>query len=521
MRKKLSVLFIVAVIAATMCIALTGCGSADSNSGKSQKVNPNKINLNDYLVVEEAGMNGYGYIDDIYIDSEKLIEDYSERFNNLSYVVEEVDGWGIMHLFFAYGEDGGEILAQCQTANFEEALRMLVRDESPRWHISDDDEQQNEEHTLKNGDKIELFVGNTSSKYLDEILGLKIECSDFKYKMNTLQEIKEVDPFEKVELSLYGKNGEGAVNDSAKAYIPTIKGTMATRVKVDMPENNGSLSNGDKVHVYLDGEVDADTLIQDYGVIFTRTEADIEIHGLNAYGQPGASNGEKATVNLNDYVKCSNWGNYETDGALQVQIQYEEILIDNLRSVSENVAPEDMLNASMVKSAIKRLFEGNAPFEIISTSHGYNAHGSFTDVYGEGFSNGDVVELSWQVNEEALQKLRKLFNVEFVFEDFSHTIEGLKPIIEFDPFEEYEIFCTGGDGSATFSCVIYFYPYRLHPDEVTEWEIDVIAENNGSLSNGDIIVLSVKADAESGNFLNNWGLVPTRTEIEVVVSGLE
>lgn len=335
-------------------------------------------------------------------------------------------------------------------------------------------------------------------------------------------ENNKIDPFERMELWLCGKNGEArfilGADYAGKAYIDTPEGReMINLVAVD-PENVGSLRNGDILHLRVD---DAD--LWEFGGRFSRTEADVEIRGLNAYGDPTASTGKKTVINLNNYVVFHSWGleGYSIASQAQVKIDDRDLLLDCQESLSENVAEEDLLGFDMSRKTADHIFDRYPPFEILSTSHSSYSKSTYTDIYGD-FKNGEVVHLTWKPNEENIRMLQKVLNVEFVYEDFTCTIEGLTQAREVDVFEDYDLVFEGKNGEGTVSCQLNIHYSTVYPDDVDVWErVDVISGQNGQLSNGDKIILSIKDYVDEGYFLFNWDLAPTRTEIEVEVTGLE
>ncbi len=329
---------------------------------------------------------------------------------------------------------------------------------------------------------------------------------------NTSQKT-EVDPFEIVDLWIGGENGKGEFYSTyAYVYVRVGDTLKSTNVHVDIPENDGSLSNGDIVHVYFSGAEGSTFLEREYGLKFTRREADIEIHGLRAYGDPSASQGEKCTINLNDYVSVQVLGTYNSTAAIQVSLDRDTLVMEHLKSLREDVAEADMFECSTIQAAAKHILENLRPFSIETVG---------TDnTFEYSHSNGDVFNFTWSVDEELLATLKRVMNADFVYEDFSYTVEGLLETKTFDPFENYELTFEGENGSGYATGVFSFTYNRGKKDVQMSMDIDIICDNNGSLSNGDVITLSV-AYTDSENFLYQWGVSPTRTEIQVTVSGLK
>ena len=544
-KKRIKILSIVIGICSVFAI---GCGSKDSS---------NKIYLNDYVVIEETGVEGYGIVK-ASIDYEKIMEDYAEKFENI--VVWEYEDqeqsdhssctceqcttigdclncdncWGkncgcligYSYVFKPYDADpsysgSGENLCTIHDYTLEDATRRMLEYQLPGFIQADGIVGLFSENA-KNGDKIQFKWDErgASVEDLEKILDVKVEYKDFSYEVHKLKEVAKIDPFKDVVLMVMGKNGTGVTPEHAYTYITLSKDIIQEfRLAVEVPENNGSLKNGDVLHVKFYENLDEEILLKEYGVVFSRKEADIKVHGLNAYGQAGASDGEKATINLNEYVRFRDIG-YDSYGWVQAIIDYDKMLRDYKMSLSENVSPEDLLGYENSQYTANYICERKTLFQVTCTSHSCGENRTFTDI-GSNLRNGEKLELSWIANEEGIAALQKVMNVEFTYSDFTHIVDGLDEAREFDPFEKYEVSYEGQDGNGYASANIYIRPYEKNPTEEEEWEVEIIADNNGALKNGDVITLSVKKDTEDDKFLDNWGLVPTRTEIEITVEGLE
>ena len=66
MKKCLSILFVLCI---TLCFMLTGCASSST------------LNLEEYVVIETIGANGFGSINKHYLDSEAIAKKYASRLN--------------------------------------------------------------------------------------------------------------------------------------------------------------------------------------------------------------------------------------------------------------------------------------------------------------------------------------------------------------------------------------------------------------------------------------------------------
>ena len=246
---------------------------------------------------------------------------------------------------------------------------------------------------------------------------------------NNKGDITKIDPFDNILFSMSGPSGQAYWASHIYTIFRLPDGSVKTiTVLVDVPENDGSLKNGDKLHCHLQENVDCEMLKKNYGIELTRTEADIELFGLNEYGQPGASAGEHKTINLNEYVKITQLGQ-NGNGSIRVEINYDLLLRENSECFRTDVAPEyliDELRPSWCTA--EYIFKNKNPFLIgekgvaaINPTNGM----PFVEIRG-AYSNGEVVNLTWQINNEHLTQLTKVMNADFVYEDFDCTISGLQ-----------------------------------------------------------------------------------------------
>lgn len=316
--------------------------------------------------------------------------------------------------------------------------------------------------------------------------------------------IKKVDPFERISLVLYGKHGEATTKEYAWVLIETNDGYKEGRVAVEIPDNNGSLKNGDKLNVYIE-EYDKESVAEEYGVIFKRTEAQIEICGL--VGNPDYVAGKPNVVDLSDYIRVSEMG-FEGYGWIQFQIDYERMIMENRECAREDAIAEKIGSENTVSAANYLLgFEG--PYRMVCENYGYSASGTYTDVGGD-IKNGDKIIIDWEEDTEVLDKIKTMLNIEFKNEKYTHTVKNLKPLVEQDPFERYFVELKGYNGTGFASGYVYCSRRGIG--------FHVISENNGALSNGDVIQVSLEPGKES--LSSDAGIIPTRLEREIVITGL-
>ena len=211
------------------------------------------VDLNNYVVITETGREGYGDIS-LSIDFDKLLYNYSTRLTD-----ENLEELGFSNM------------------SAQEAAKSIIDNENPYLvgYVIDGH--------LKNDDVVELTwkVNRDAIDRLSKILNVTIEYSNFEYIMHNLQPVKEVDLFADVRIQYWGTNGNGSINPFPEAFV-TIEetGNVLSFPLTITVENDGNLSNGDIVHMSLNENVNLDHLLNTYGIVFTRTEADIVLDGF-------------------------------------------------------------------------------------------------------------------------------------------------------------------------------------------------------------------------------------------------
>ena len=96
---------------------------------------------------------------------------------------------------------------------------------------------------FSNGDTAEIVVEFNSMHNF----GKKIKGGTIKQKISGLEEAKVIDLFEKIEVSFSGINGEGSISNLTPDYDKNNEFWIGSIVCET--ENNGKLSNGDKITV--------------------------------------------------------------------------------------------------------------------------------------------------------------------------------------------------------------------------------------------------------------------------------
>ena len=432
--KKVKLLALALAVCALCGALLTGCGDDDTPATGSEQSTTSSdkitINLNDYVIVTGEGYDGCSTVL-CGMDYARLFQDYADRIdlkeNENGYYVELLDEDGKVESTYKLGHNTEE--------NNLETWFLWNLDIRPVLKVASEPDGEALMANKSNGDQMDVVwqvEDTTPVRVIGQILNANIVYSDFTDTVEGLIPLKDVDPFAYIDFTMGGDHGEIWVVNDATIYIEiSDTETKKARVNVEVPENNNALRNGDTLHVSLPDKYDAAFVAQNYGMRFTRTEADIEIHGQN--GNPDYVPGDPAVVKLNDYLMIGEIGDYEANGGLEIGIDYEKLIRHYSAYLSENVAKEDLLGYYRAKDAARKIFGSYPPVEISSSNYTLVEDQSY---FGGNLSNGDVVELTWKPNPKNIEMLQKVLNVELVYEDFSHTMSTLKSTGESDSFED-------------------------------------------------------------------------------------
>lgn len=255
MKRNVKIL-ITAALSLCACAALSGCSKT-------------KINLNDYLVTEFAGYDTVGTVT-VGLDTITIINDNLEVF----------------------GLD-----EESTAADKQAVFRMMETAIGGKFDKSTE---------LINGETITFEWDELKTEKLEEEYKVSFVCSDVEYVVDGLEEIQEVDPFEKVEVVFEGKapNGRATLNNNS--------GDNALTYTLDKSDG---LSNGDTVTVTVDYTygMDDEKYIQLCGKKLLSTETTYTVEGLASYPaaieEISADMQEKMAKQAEDTIKahCSGW----------------------------------------------------------------------------------------------------------------------------------------------------------------------------------------------------------------------
>ena len=301
--KKVFKLALFTAAIACVCMAVSGCGKE-------------KFNITQHMTPEYSGYDGYGTV----------------TFAGTYDWVDDIMDW--------YGDS----ITDSQRRSSERELRDVVKFEfEPKEGLS-------------NGDTVTVTakVGKAADDY-----AFILEGREATFTVEGLEPIKEVDPFEEIEVFFEGKspNGTAKMNNNSGDYS----------VYYEMDKNSG-LENGDVVTITAAPAygINEDSYAKQYGKKFSVTEKTYTVEGLASYPKTIDEISEdmynKMAKQAEDGIKshCSGWDEGNSLGKL-------EFLGNYMLSVKDG-------------------FSANPSNRIYYV---YKATANMTGMYEEDYANGD------------------------------------------------------------------------------------------------------------------------------------
>lgn len=207
------------------------------------------INLNDYLEVEVSGYDTKGKVSYDF-DEDALKEDYGDIIEK-SMDKNMINSFGMGNYAKSIGVQA--LIMNCIEGSFDKRSE------------------------LSNGDKV-TFVWDCDDEVAKESYGVKLKYSDVEVKIEDLEEVEEVNPFEGIDVvfSGYAPNGQAEiVIDDDKVVIPELKYELS---------QSDDLKNGDIVTVYIANIIwDPEYFEKEYGVTLTETKKEFVVEDLSQY----------------------------------------------------------------------------------------------------------------------------------------------------------------------------------------------------------------------------------------------
>lgn len=206
----------------------------------------------------------------------------------------------------------------------------------------------------------------------------------------------------------------------------------------------------------------------------------------------------RVEVNLNDYMTISYEG-YDTLGTATAKFntkQFEADYGERIRFRGSDEEREALEQPSKDKSDAALLIK--------------NCIGGNMD-YSNNLSNGDTIVYTWNCDDTLAQNK---FKVTMTYTDVEETVDDLQEVEFFDPFDFIEVRFVGKNGEAEVELV-------EKDDEPMVDELYYDVDPIDGLSVGDIVKITVTYLMDEESFVEEFGAIPTVTEMEYEVEYLE
>lgn len=210
-----------------ICVLLSGCGTT--------------IELNDYVVFETTGYEGYGTVQ-VYLDSEAMVEDFG-------HLIEVPKGAETSH----WSEDYA-------TQLFIETCVDYSIDRTSK---------------LSNGDQVRL-KWNCKDKIAKNQFSCNLKYSDIVYTVEDVKEAQFFDPFDNISITFGGLSPQGYAN------IDTSNCSFSSSLTyVESKADN--LKNGDTITIWVEPIGGWDSFVETFGMVPSSQEKVYEVQGLSTY----------------------------------------------------------------------------------------------------------------------------------------------------------------------------------------------------------------------------------------------
>ena len=210
-----------------LATVLTGCGSNTT------------INLNDYLITNVSGYDGYGYAT-VTVDWNRLESDYADK---IEYTKAGKENMGVL----------GEAM---------EPYELLYDSVS----VSAENRT-----SLSNGDEVAYTweVPEEISKYLT----VNIKYEDGTFKAEGLAEAEKVDIFADLDVSFEGSSPKASL-------VAVYNGSYLSATDFTVEGNTENLKNGDEITIKINDDA-IQSCAANYGVVPAETEKKYTVDGLD------------------------------------------------------------------------------------------------------------------------------------------------------------------------------------------------------------------------------------------------
>jgi hypothetical protein len=199
---------------------------------------------------------------------------------------------------------------------------------------------------------------------------------------------------------------------------------------------------------------------------------------------------ETSSVDINKYVVPILEG-FDGYGSVDFVIDYQK-LIDDIHASS------DARNEAVELATTFGLFE-------------------CTYLPSTSLKEGDSIEVSWEPKKDAVKAVENMLNVKFKYDNYEYVVSGLKPVVDYDPFENDLIF--DANHTASGRGELHFQIYCSTDQANIVWDVAHDGEN-GTIKNGDVLTLTIEDNIDMDSFTRETGLRITQTAVKYEVCGL-
>ncbi|MBR2825604.1 MAG: sigma-70 family RNA polymerase sigma factor [Solobacterium sp.] len=222
---------------------------------------------------------------------------------------------------------------------------------------------------------------------------------------------------------------------------------------------------------------------------------------VGAGGYVGYKTFYRPTIDLNEYVSVSIEG-YDTIG--KAEITYSE---NELRRALTDALPQNDAYKKIEDEVANYYDQANLSRKEFLTLFTEELLQSTSIDKTSNLSNGDVINLKW-VLSDTLTDLEEVLKIKIKAEDITITVDNLKVLDTFNPFDAITVEFEGMNGSGEISI----------KNENTIG-LNLIADKYNELSNGDVVTIRVDENTIE-SVAQNTGSIPSPLSQEYTVHGL-
>lgn len=216
----------------------------------------------------------------------------------------------------------------------------------------------------------------------------------------------------------------------------------------------------------------------------------------------------RPTINLNDYITIDVSG-YDGYGKASYELDTDKLFKENKNKFKVNKRVLEECNPKDLGISLNGSDMDEYGIVLFFAATGLN--GTFSEE--EGLSNGDTVIFSWYSSlktDEEIAEIAKKMRVKLKYSDIEYTVDNLREVSTFDPFEGVELSFSGMEPNG--KAVIANYP-----DNGLYYYID--GEGEG-LKNGDEVTVKIEYPYGAEEYINDNQKKPGNETKSYMVEGL-